>query len=93
MAKKPTKAQLEQAAAMKIREAVDRLIRIRHPDWDDYEWDWLYTQVRRPPDYVFSVNQQAYLDRLVFNSKSFREYAGYTVPELIAIAYPMLRSE
>ncbi|MGB9369477.1 MAG: hypothetical protein WCE79_26060 [Xanthobacteraceae bacterium] len=82
--KKPTKAQL---LAIKIREAVQRLMRIRHPDWSDDERDFLETQLRRPPDYEFSEKQEKYVDRLILNSHTFRDYAGYTVPELTAIAY------
>ena len=87
MAKKPTKAQLAQAAADKFRETVLSLLRVTHPDWTDWEWDWLYDEARRKPDYRYSEKEEKVLDRLIFNSRSFGEYAGCMVPEMIAVAY------
>jgi hypothetical protein len=87
VAKKPTKAQIAQAEADKFRQTVHSLIRNRHADWNDWEWDWLYDEARRAPDYIYTEKEQKVLDRLVVNSKSFAEYAGYSVPEMIAIAY------
>jgi hypothetical protein len=87
MAKKPTKAQFAQVKADKFRATVHSLIRITHPDWNDWEWDWLHDEARREPDYIYTDKEQAVLDRLIFNSKSVTDYAAYTVPEMIAIAY------
>ncbi|MGZ6006690.1 MAG: hypothetical protein ACXWKS_04440 [Rhizomicrobium sp.] len=88
MVKRITKAQLEKAEADRFREIVASLLHIRHPDWTDWEWDWLHDEARRPPDYIYTEAEDRILDRLIVYSKSFSEYAGYTVPELIAIAYP-----
>ena len=87
MAKKPTKAQLAQAKADKFRATLHSLIRTRHADWNDWEWDWLHDEARRAPDYTYTEKEQNVLDRLGVYSRSFAEYAGHSVPELIAIAY------
>lgn len=87
MAKKPTKAQLAQAEADKFRATVVLLLNIEHPDWDDFDWTWLTNESRRRPDYRYTEKEHKILDKLIFNSKSFTEYAGYSVPELTAIAY------
>ena len=44
-------------------------------------------ETRRRPDYIYTEKERAVLGRLRSCAKSFTEYAGYTVPELIAIAY------
>jgi hypothetical protein len=59
----------------------------RYNDWNDWEFDWLSDEVRRPSDYLYSEKERAVLERLQHYSRSFSEYAGYTVPELAAIAY------
>jgi len=87
VAKKPTKAQLAQAAADKFRATVHSLIRTRHADWNDWEWDWLYDEARRAPDYIYTEKEQKVLDRLVVYARSFADYAGHSIPELIAIAH------
>jgi hypothetical protein len=87
VAKKPTKAQLAQAEADKFRATVHSLIRIRYADWNDWEWDWLYDEASRAPDYMYTEKEKKVLDRLGVYSKSFAEYAGHSVPELIAIAH------
>ncbi len=87
MVKRITKAQLAKAEADKFRETVVSLLHIRHPDWTDWEWDWLHDEARRPPDYIYTEAEDRIRDRLIVYAKSFSEYAGYTVPELIAIAY------
>jgi hypothetical protein len=84
---KLTKVQKKKLAeAQKFRETVFELLRTKHPDWNDWEWDWLHNESRREPDYIYTEKEQAVLDRLVVYSKSFMEYAHYTVPEMIAIA-------
>jgi hypothetical protein len=85
--KKPTKAQLERAAADEFRASVDAFIRLRHADWNDWEWDWLYDEARRASDYIYTENEYAVLAKLEVYSKSFAGYGGHSVPELIAIAY------
>jgi hypothetical protein len=82
-----TKAQKAQAEADRFRELVRRLRALQYSDWNDWEWDWLDSEARRRPDYIFSENEHAVLRALMFDSGTFTEYSGYTVPELIAIAY------
>ncbi len=85
---KLTRAQKKALAeARKFREIVFLLLATTHPDWNDWEWDWLHDESRRELDYIYTEKEQAVLDRLVVYSKSFTEYASHTVPELIAIAY------
>ncbi len=82
-----TKAQRELAEAQKFRATAKTLLYDRYNDWNDWEFDWLSDEVRRPPDYIYSEKEHAVLDRLQYYSRPFTEYAGYTVPELTAIAY------
>jgi hypothetical protein len=65
------------------------LLRVRHSDWWEREWEetFLRDQVHRPDDYIYSESQQAKLKQLKSFSRSFSEYAGYTVRELLTIAY------
>jgi hypothetical protein len=88
MAKRITKAQREQAEADKFRATVVSLLHLRHNDWNGWEFDWLSDEVRRSPLYIYTEKEHAVLDRLVKYSKSFTHSSGYTVSELIAIAYP-----
>ena len=86
MAKRKSRAQLE---SEQFHPIVVELLRVRHPDWDEWEHDeWLLDQAQRPVDYEYSDKQWAFLRRLVARTKTFAQYAGYTVPELLAIAYP-----
>jgi hypothetical protein len=86
MAKRKTRAQIE---SEQFHAIVVELLRVRHADWDDWEHDeWLLDQAQRPADYNYSDRQWALLKRLVARTKTFTQYAGYTVPELLAIAYP-----
>lgn len=65
------------------------LLLVRHSDWWEREWEetFLLDQVQRPDDYIYSESQQAKLKQLKHFSKSFTEYAGHTVQELLSIAY------
>ena len=67
---------------------VVRLLRVRHADWTEWEDTWLLDQAQRPPDYIYSDDQRRILNQLIVYSKSFTHYAGYTVQELLKIAYP-----
>jgi len=71
----------------RFRATVILLLNIAHPDCEDWEWRWLTDEARRPPDHVHSEEQQAVLGRLSLCAKSFNEYAGHAVPEMVAIAY------
>jgi hypothetical protein len=84
MAKRKSRAQLESERF----HAIDvELLRVRHADWNDWELDWLLDQAQRPADYEYTDKQWAVLKRLVARTRTFTHYAGYTVSELMAIAY------
>jgi hypothetical protein len=86
MAKRKSRAQLE---SEQFHAIVVELLRVRHADWNEWEHDeWLLDQAQRPADYEYSDKQWAVLKRLIARTKTFTQYAGYTVPELLAIAYP-----
>ena len=85
MAKRKSRAQLE---SEQFHAIVVELLRVRHADWNPWELEWLLDQAQRPADYEYSDKQWAVLRRLVAQTKTFKQYAGYTVPELLAIAYP-----
>jgi hypothetical protein len=82
-----TKAQHERAEAEEFRALAVALLTVRHNDWNDWEYDWLRDEICRRPDYIYTEKERAVLDRLQCYAQSFTEYAGYTVPELIATAY------
>jgi hypothetical protein len=88
MAKRITKAQRARDRADEFRLTVAELL---HSDtvWSAWEENWLESESRRRPDYIFSEKEHAVLDRMrVAASGPFTNYGGYSVPELIAIAYP-----
>ena len=82
-----TKAQRELAQSLEFRTIANELLVTRHNDWNDWELDWLTDEIARPADYIYTERERAVLDRLRHNARPFTAYAGYTVPELIAIAY------
>jgi hypothetical protein len=84
---KVTKAQRKLAEALEFRTTANALLHDRHNDWNDWEYDWLTDEGRRAADYIYSEKERAVLDRLLHYSRSFSEYAGYSVPELTAIAF------
>lgn len=85
-AKPETRAQIE---SEQFHATVVELLRVRHSDWNGWEHDeWLLDQARRPADYAYSDKQWALLKRLVARTRTFTQYAGYTVPDLVSIAYP-----
>jgi hypothetical protein len=84
---KTTKAQRNLAEAAEFRAVAKQLLYLGHRDWNDWELDWLGDEVRRRPDYLYTENEWAVLNRLQHNAKSFTGYADYTVPELVRIAY------
>ena len=88
MAKRITKAQREQAKADEFRRIASSLLNLRHNDWNDWEYEWLHDEVRRRPLYIYTEREHEILDKLSVLSKSFTEFGGYTITELIAIAYP-----
>jgi hypothetical protein len=65
------------------------LLCMRHSDWWEREWEetFLLDQVQRPDDYIYSDAQQTKLKQLKHFSRSFTEYAGYSVRELLRVAY------
>lgn len=81
-----TKAQRE-LEALEFRTSAEALLHDRYNDWRDWEFNWLTDEVRRPPGYIYSEREWKKLKELQHYSCSFSGYAGYSVPELIAIAY------
>jgi hypothetical protein len=59
------------------------LLRVRHADWTEWEETWLLDNAQRENDYIYSDNQWRVLHELVAYSKSYEEYAGYCVQELL----------
>jgi hypothetical protein len=84
MAKRKSRTQLE---SERFHAIVVELLRVRHADWNGWELDWLLDQAQRPVDYEYSDKQWAVLKRLVARTKTFTQYAGYTISELMAMAY------
>jgi len=84
--RRKSRAEIE---AIEFVSIVSDLLRVRHADWDDYDIDWLLTNAQRPPDFEYTDKQWAILRCLVARTKTFTAYGDYTVPELIAIAYPL----
>lgn len=82
-----TKAQRQLAEALEFSTSAKALLYDLYNDWNEWEFDWLTDEVRRPPDYIYSEKEWAVLKRLQHYSRSFTEYAGHSVPELTAIAY------
>ena len=72
-----TKAQIAQAEADKFRETVVSLLRVEHPDWNEWEWTWLNDESRRRQDYRYTEAEQKVLDRLIvyFRSRSLNTRA------------------
>jgi hypothetical protein len=86
MAKRKTRTQIE---SEQFHAIVVELLRVRHADWNDWEHDeWLLDQAQRPVDYEYSEKQWTLLKRLVARTKTFTQYSGYTVLELVSIVYP-----
>jgi hypothetical protein len=88
MPKRLTKAQREQVEADEFRASALSLLQLQHNDWNDWEYDWLSKEVRRHRSYIYTEKEHAVLDRLKSCAKSFTHIDDYTVPELIATAYP-----
>ncbi|WFU74181.1 hypothetical protein [Bradyrhizobium sp. CB2312] len=82
-----TKAERKLAEALEFRASAKALLHDRYNDWNDWEFEWLTDEVRRSPDYVYTEKEWAVLKRLQHYSLSFADYAGYSVPEMSAIAY------
>ncbi|MEJ0078644.1 MAG: hypothetical protein WDO17_25015 [Alphaproteobacteria bacterium] len=67
---------------------VVNLLRKRHADWSEWEEIFLLDNAQRPPDFLYSEAQWAILLRLIEYSKTYKSYNGYSIQELLAIAYP-----
>lgn len=85
MAKRRSKKLLE---ADRFRARVISLLCIRHPDWNDWEHDWLLDEARRPDDYVYTEKERVVLNRLTASSTTFTHYSEQSVQELLDLAYP-----
>ena len=80
---------------MKARERANRfrtellaLHQLPDHDWNDWELDWLDSELfRRPALYEPSEKEAAVLARMRRNTTQFTGWDGYSVPELIKLAY------
>jgi hypothetical protein len=63
------------------------LYRLPDHDWNDWELDWLESQLRRPRLYLPSEKEQAVLARMRRDATPFTEWNGYPASELIQSAY------
>lgn len=55
-----TKSQRQLAEALEFRTSARALLHDRYNDWNDWEFDWLTDEVRRPPDYIYSEKSGPY---------------------------------
>lgn len=56
-------------------------------DWlDEGVRHWLEKQIRREPDYIYTENEHAALQRIIVAGMLFDGWDGYTVHELLAAA-------
>jgi hypothetical protein len=86
--KRTTKAQKERARAEQFRAEVLALYQLPDHDWNDWELDWLESQLfRRPPLYLPSEKEEAVLARMRRDGAPFTGWDGYTASELIKSAY------
>jgi hypothetical protein len=85
MAKRRSKKLVE---ADRFQARVISLLRIRHADWNDWEYDWLLDEARRPNDYIYTGKERVILNRLIAASTTFTHYSEHSVQELVDIAYP-----
>jgi hypothetical protein len=85
--KPPTKAELARARANQFRAEVLALYQLPDHDWNDWELDWLESQLRRPPLYLPSEKERAVLARMRRDATQFTGWDGYTAWELIKSAY------
>jgi len=72
------------AEAFRLR--VMELRSISDADWNDWEADWLDSQVRRPSGYLPSEKERMVMNRLLASTKTFHGYNGLTIKELLVMA-------
>ncbi len=85
MAKPKRSKKLQEAD--RFRAQVEALRNEPRTDWNDWEYEWLNSEARRPKDYIYTDKERMILNRLITRARSFTSYAEQSVPELIAIAY------
>jgi hypothetical protein len=60
---------------------------LRDPNWlDEGVRHWLEKELRREPDYIYTENEHAALERIIAAGTLFDEWDGYSVSELLAAA-------
>lgn len=72
------------AEAFRLR--VMELRSLPYADWNDWEADWLDSQVRRPAGYVPSEKERMILNQLIASTRTFENYNGWNVKEMLSIA-------
>lgn len=74
-------------AADTFRARVLKLRSLPESDWRDWEADWLDNEAVRPQDYVYSDKERVILNQLIASATPFENYNGWSIPELLKIAY------
>jgi hypothetical protein len=86
MAKQPRRSKKLQEAD-RFRAQVMSLLSEPRTDWNDWEYNWLHSEVRRPEDYVYTDRERTILNRLIARARVFTNYSEHSVPEMAQIAY------
>jgi hypothetical protein len=73
--------------ANQFRAEILALYRLPDHDWNDWELDWLESELRRHSLYVPSEKERAVLARMQKCLAQFSGWDGYTTWELITAAY------
>jgi hypothetical protein len=81
------KAKEARERARAFREEVSALYELPNHDWNDWELDWLESELRRHSLYLPSEKERAVLARMHRNTTQFSGWDGYTAQELIKSAY------
>jgi hypothetical protein len=73
--------------ADRFRESVKALQRVRHSDWDDFQYEWLRNEARRREDYIYTEKERVILNRAIACATTFTSYSECSVQELLSAVY------
>ncbi|HWX78153.1 MAG TPA: hypothetical protein VNY32_11770 [Candidatus Acidoferrales bacterium] len=59
----------------------------RYTDWEDFDYNWLFEEARRPDDYAYTDRERVILNRLIARATVFTHYSEHSVQELIGMAH------
>jgi hypothetical protein len=76
---------LREADAFRAR--VQQLRALSDTDWNDWEADWLDKEASRSDSYIYTNKERMILNQLIASATIFESYNGYSVPEMLVIAY------